>query len=286
MFGFHKKKDDASQNDQNANTNNTEAAEAATKSISEEFMRNYAPYMMPNFKYEPRPESEMPQFDDRRLGILAYQVELRRKEDVHAGSTLAGREIYANLLEMLTTEKGVHIESLLAVIGSVGGYECMNGIMTVLNAVLADGYPLAAAGALSIYIAETKNGEKNLFGDRAAMEFASFYMTAAKISEPPWDKLKPLSAKAAQTCGSPEYWETPFKEQIGTSPKELSEAFRGKFETTFKVFCRYPQERMLAWAVVAQLAVEQASSVITPNGKETALSILAEYGWRTSHFIG
>ena len=282
MFGFHKKKGD----NKNANTNNSAEPEAAAKKISEEFMRNYAPYMLPDFKYEPRKESEMPKFDDQKLGVLAYQVELRRREDIHAGSSLAGREIYANLLEMLKTEKGVHIESLLAVIGAAGGYECMNGIMTALNAVLAVGYPLAAAGALSIFIAESKNGEKNLFGDRVAMEFASFYMTAAKISEPPMDKLQPLSAAAAQTCGSPEYWETPFKERVGASPRELSEAFRGKFETTFKIFCRYPQERMLAWAIAAQFAVEQANSVITPNGKETALSILAEYGWRTSHFIG
>ncbi len=250
--------------------------------INEEFMRHYAPYMIPDFKYEPRTESEMPQFDDKRLGILAYQVELRRNEDIHAGSKLAGREIYANLLEMLKTEKGVHIESLLAVIGTMGGYECMKGIMTALDAVLANGYPLAMAGALSIYIAENKNGEKNLFGDRVGIEFASFYMTVAKISEPPWDKLKPLSEKAAQTCGSPEYWKTPFDDKVGKSPRDLSEMFRGKFEETFKVFCRYPQERMLAWAVAAQLAVEQSSNVIAP---ETALSILGEYGWRTSHYI-
>lgn len=254
--------------------------------INEIFTRAYAPYKLPDFTYSPRSEDEMPQFDDRKLGVLAYQVELRRKEDIHAGSTLAGREIYANLLEMMKTEKGVHIESLLAVIGAVGGYECMKGIMTALNAVRIGGYPLAAAGALSIYVAENNTGEKNLFGDRVGIEFASFYMTAAKIPNPPWDKLKPLSVRTAQTCGTPEYWETPFKDQIGASPKELSDAFRGKFETTFKVFCRYPQERMLAWAIAAQLAVEQASKVISPDGFKTAMSIISEYGWRTSHYIG
>lgn len=251
--------------------------------INELFMRAYAPYMLPDFKYEPRLESEMPQFEDKKLGILAYQVELRRKEDIHAGSTLAGREIYANLLEILKTEKGVHIESLLAVIGSVGGFECMSGIMTALNVVLESGYPLSGAGALSIYICENKNGEKNLFGDRAAMEFASFYITAAKISKPPWDTLKPLSEKAAQTCGSPEYWLTPFDDRVGKSPKEISGIFRGRFETTFKVFLRYPQERMLAWAFAAQLAVDKAREIV---GLDTAMNILSEFGWRTSHFIG
>lgn len=255
--------------------------------INELFMRTYAPYSLPDFKPPIRSIDEF-ELDDEpdgdKLRILAHTVDAKRAEDPLVGAKLAGREIYANLIEMLKTDKGVHIESLLAVIGAVGGYECMNGIMTALNATLAAGnYPLSAAGALSIFICESNNGELNLFGDRVAMEFASFYMTAAKISEPPWDKLKPLSEKAAKLCGSPEYWKTPFDDKVGKSPRELSEIFRVRFEETFKVFCRYPQERMLAWAMAAQLAVEQAGKVIE---KETALSILAEYGWRTSHFIG
>lgn len=261
-----------------------EETERAYPRIREEFMRAYAPYMLPGFRYEPRAESEMPQFEDRRLGVLAYQVELRRKEDIHAGAKLAGHEIYANLIEILKTEKGVHIESLLAVIGSMGGHECMRCINAALTGTLKAGeYPLSAAGALSIFICENNNGELNMFGDRVAMEFASFYMTAAKISEPPRDKLNPLSERAASLCSSPEYWKTPYDDMVGKSPRELAEMFRVRFEDTFKVFCRYPQERMLAWAMAAQLAVEQASKVIE---KETALSILAEYGWRTSHFVG
>lgn len=260
--------------------------------INEIFTRAYAPYELPDFKYEPRSENEMPEFDDRKLGVLAYQVELRRKEDIYAGATLAGREIYANLLEMLKTEKGVHIESLLAVIGAVGGFWCMRSIIQGMNEVIQsgfvkDGVILPVVGeALSIYICGTKSGENYLFGDKVAREFCSFYMTAAKSSEPPFDALKPLSVRASSTCGTAEYWETPFDKTVGNSPRELSEMFREKFFEIFEVYCRYPQERMLAFAMAAQLAVEQASSVISPNGKETALSILAEYGWRTSHFFG
>ena len=257
--------------------------------INEIFTRAYAPYELADFKYEPRTEGEMPQFEDKRLGILAYQVELRRREDIYAGATLAGREIYANLIEMLKTEKGVHIESLLAVIGSVGGFWCMRAIMQGLNAVLESGVvkgntALAVAGeALSIYLCTTKSGEGYMFGDKVAREFCSFYMTAAKSSEPPFDALNPLSARASSTCGSPEYWLTPFDDKVGKSPREISEMFRERFFDIFELYCRYPQERMLAFAMAAQLVVEQAGEVIA---KETALSILAEYGWRTSHFVG
>lgn len=260
--------------------------------INELFTRAYAPYELPDFEYVPRAENEMPRFDDRKLGVLAYQVELRRKEDIYAGAKLGGQEIYANLLEMLKDDKGVHVESLFAVIGAVGGFWCMRSIMQGMNAVIQsgfvkDGMILPVVGeALSIYICGTKSGESYLFGDKVAREFCSFYMTAANSPEPPFDALKPLSVHASSTCGTPEYWQTPFDNTVGKSPRELSEMFREKFFEIFEVYCRYPQERMLAFAMAAQKAVEHASSVITPNGKETALSILAEYGWRTSHFIG
>lgn len=253
-------------------------------------MRHYAPYTLPGFKFVPRGEDALSRIDGedaQKLRILARTVDEKRGQDPYIGAKLAGREIYANLIEMLKTEKGVHIESLLAVIGAMGGYECMNGIMTALNAVLAEGVSLAEAGfALSVFVCETKSDEMLLLGDRAGKEFCTFYMTAARTSEPPFDKLKPLSVRAADTGGTPEYWKTPFDEVIGKSPRELSEMFRGKFEPTFDIFCVYPQERMMAWALAAQSAVEQAAKVISSDGFETSMSILAEYGWRTSHFIG
>lgn len=254
--------------------------------INELFTRAYAPYSLPDFKPTVRSMDELPELDEPdgdKLRILAHTVDTKRAEDPLVGAKLAGREIYANLIEMLKTEKGVHIESLLAVIGAVGGYECMNGIMTALNAVLAAGYPLSAAGALSIFIAECKSGEKLLFGDRVGNQFCAFCMNAAKLSESPYEALKPLAEKAAETGGTPEYWETPFNKTVGGTPKELSEMFRGKFETTFKIFSRYPQERMLAWSVAAQTAVDKAREIV---GLDTAMNIISEFGWRTSHYIG
>ncbi len=257
--------------------------------INEIFTRAYAPYELEGFVYAPRSENEMPEFKDKKLGVLAYQVELRRAEDIHVGSTLAGREIYANLIEMLKTERGVHIESLLAVIGSVGGYWLMRAVTQSMKAVVesdaaAGGNIIAKIGeALSIYICETQGGENYLFGDKIAFEFCSFYMTAKQTNKPPFDALKPLSIRSAETAGTAEYWKTPFDETVGRSPRELSEMFREKFFEIFEIYLRYPQERMLAFAIAAQNAVKQADKTI---GKEKALSILAEYGWRTAHFFG
>lgn len=285
MFGFSKKKGGSPENKEAAND-----TDAKVKALNDAFIRLYAPYTLPGCKLTPRDINEIPLDgvpDAEVLRVLAHQVDIQRETDPLVGAKLAGREIYANLLEMLKTEKGVHIESLLAVIGSVGGYECMNGIMTVFNKLLAElGLSVTVGGALSIFIAETEDGGKYLFGDCAGNEFCLFCMNAAKTPEPPIEALKPLSARSASTAGTPEYWQTPFDDKVKSSPKELAEMFRGKFDTTYRTFCLYPQERMVAWSIAAQLAVEQASRVISPNGFETAMSIISEYGWRTSHFIG
>lgn len=287
MFGFFKK-NNASEPPKSTETET--GAEAKMKALNTAFMRCYAPYTLPDFTYTPRDIGDIPLDDvpdSEKLRILAHEVDMRRKDDPYIGAKLAGQEIYANLLEMLKTEKGVHIESLLAVIGAAGGYECMYGIMTTFYRLLDETkLTVAAGGALSIFIAETKSGEKLLFGDRIGNEFCLFCMNAAKSSEPPIEALKPLSARSAATAGSPEYWKTPFDDKDGSSPKELSDMFCGKFNVTFKTFCLYPQERMIAWSIAAQLAVEQASKVISPDGFNTAMSIISEYGWRTSHFIG
>lgn len=255
--------------------------------IEKVFMTHYAPYTFPDFKPTVRSMDDLPEIDEPdgdKLRILANQVDVKRAEDAYIGAKLAGQELFENVIAMLKNDKGVQIEGLLAVIGAAGGHECMSGIIDSLNVVLTSGVSLGeAGGALSIYIAETKDGEKFLFGDRVGNQFAAFCMNAAKITEPPFEILKPLSEKSASCAGAPEYWETPFNKTIGGTPKELSEAARGKFETTFKVFCRYPQERMLAWAMAAQIAVDKAREIV---GLDTAMNIIAEFGWRTSHYIG
>ena len=287
MFGFFGKKGATGPH---KNTETENSAEAKINDLNTAFTRLYAPYSLPDFKFTPRDIGDIPLDDvpdSEKLRILAHEVDIQREKDPYIGAKLAGREIYASLLEMLKTEKGVHIETLLAVIGAAGGYECMYGIMTVFYSLLDElKLTVAAGGALSIFVAETKGGGKFLFGDRVGNEFCLFYMNAAKTTRPPIEELKPLSERAAATAGTPAYWTTPFDGKVDSSPKELSDVFCGKFNVTFKTFCLYPQERMLAWSIAAQLAVEQAGKVISPDGFGTAMSIISEYGWRTSHFIG
>lgn len=255
--------------------------------VQELFTRTYSPYFIKGYVIPERKYEDIPIDKDKPyLQSLMHQVDVKRREDPFVGAKLAGQEIYANALNMLKDSKGVHVETLLAVLGSAGGRECSEGLIITLKSLMADGSDkkifYSLAGALGIFIAETSSGEKYLMGDRIGNTFCSFYDTAACTQGLGVQTLRPVSQKCASACGKPEYWETPFDDLVKNSPKKLSELFAGRFEFSFKTYCRFPHERMVAFAVAAQKAVEQAAGVIPKN---KAMSIISEYGWRTSHYM-
>lgn len=248
------------------------------------FNLKYAPYLTENFKDEPRDFNDIPPLDPPQRRNMALAVDAQRAEHPYVGADMAAKEIFLNLTNWLNGEKGVHAETLLAVLGSIGGRECCRGIITALKALAAEtGSSSMPLGALTILIVDTKNGEKYVMGDKIANEFCSFYMTAAKDNTYPFEVLKPLAEKCASTVGTEEYWNTPFGEYVSDDPKALADCFEGKFEVTFATYCRYPHERMMAMALAAQKAVDEAVKFMP---KDRAMSILAEFGWRTSHYIG
>lgn len=248
------------------------------------FDLKYAPYLVEGFQPAPREYDDIPLLDPEHpeLRNLALAFDAQRAKDPYAGASVAAKEIFLNLTNWLKNDKGVHIESLLAVLGSIGGRECRRGIITALEALTAE-RGSAPVGSLSIFIVDTESGEKYILGDKVANEFCSFYMTAAKDNTFPYEVLKPLAEKCAGSVGTEEYWKTPFGELVPESPKALADGLDGKFEETFATYCRYPHERMMAVALAAQRAVDEAVNIIP---KERAMSILAEFGWRTSHHIG
>lgn len=255
--------------------------------FQELFTRLYSPYLIKDYVIPVRKYEDLPFDEDKPyLQTLMHQVDLKRREDPFAGAKLAGQEIYANVLNILKDGKGVHVETLLAVLGSAGGRECVDGLIGAMKALMSDGSNKqllnSLAGVLGILVAETANGERYIMGDRIANTFCSFYDTAACTQGLGVRSLRPLSQKCATTCGRSEYWETPFDDLVQTSPKKLAELFAGKFEFSFKTYCRFPHERMIAFALAAQKAVEQSAGVIP---KDKAMSIIAEYGWRTSHYM-
>lgn len=252
------------------------------------FQTGYMPYSVEGCTVNQRKPEEIKvdSKDHASLAMMNY-IDSQREKDNFIGAKVAGKEIFVNITNWLKNDKGVHAETLLAVLGSMGGRECVSGIMSTLESLISDDAENksrilnAIAGILDILIAETKSGELYIMGGRIANTFCSFYDTACAEQGKAVKTLQPLASEVAGKIGSPDYWKTPFDNLVGKSPKEIADIFEGKFEFTFNVYCRFPYERMLAFAIAAQNAMKQVKSVMP---EEKAMSILSEYGWRTSHY--
>lgn len=256
------------------------------------YMEQYAPYTLKDVVIKERPFEALPDIDHYHNGLraMAHHVDTKRAEDPMFGARIAAQEILNNITNWLKDDKGVHSETLLAVLASVGGRICVQGVVNTFTNMISDNVQdrkkmtYAIATILQVFIAETPGGEAYIMGDRIGNEFLLFYRNAIGEAADP-QQLMPVAKQTAQLCGNEQFWKTPYDELVKNSPKNIADLFADKFEVTFMTYCRFPQERMLAVAFAAQNAVKQ---IVSQNilSKEKAASIIAEYGWRTSHYWG
>lgn len=299
LFNFFNKNKHASENKTETSISNKDVVigEKTDNSINgieflQKFTEQYAPYTLKNYVIKERAYDEIPQIDENHpmLRSMAHQVDLKRSQDSMIGAKIASQEIYINITNMLKDDKGVHAETLLAVLASVCGKLCVQGIMNTLDNMISKSVPdrkkllYTIASLMQIWIVETKNGEAYIMGDKIGNEFMLCYSNAI-AEQGDIQKLMPVAKKTAELVSSEDYWVTPFDELVHYSPRELADRFTGVFEITYKTYCRFPQERMLAVAFAAQKAINEFVNQHVMD-KEKAASIFSEYGWRTSHYWG
>ena len=257
------------------------------ETLLNEFNKKYSPNVTDNESEKIMDTINAKYEKNSQLATFIKSIINKRSNDPFIGSKIAGEEIFINLIEMLKNEKGVHAESLLAILGSLGGHECINGIISALRSVVSDDSPdkakeKSAAALLDILMVETKRNETYVIGNRIGNTFVSFYHTAANDNTTDINLLVELSSKVTSKIGTDVYWETSFTDFVPESPQDIVKLFEGKFEQSLDRYCFSPQERMIAFALAAQKAVQQAEKII---GKQRSLEIIADYGWRTSHYL-
>jgi len=89
---------------------------------------------------------------------LFRQIAEKSKTDPLIGAKIGKKEILQRLLDAMKTERGVHVESLLCVLGALAGYACQ---ASVRAQAVARGLPETAL----LVVAETKDGNTYYFGD-------------------------------------------------------------------------------------------------------------------------
>lgn len=252
--------------------------------INRMFNIHFVPYLVEGYEVPELKREDIPLDPENSvLRDITYNVDQKRKSDPYAGVKAAGQEIYMNLAEWLKTDQGVNVALFLAVVGAVGGRECVNGVMKAIDGVAGE-HEMTAEDLenLEVMFVKDENGEKYIRGSRVDSLFMSFYTTAAEDQQISPAPLLELGLQLEQLSGN-DYWEIPDGSGVEEDPKEIADMFNGRFEGTFDVYCRFPYERMLSVALAAQLAIKDCAGVLP---KDVALRYIREYGWRTAHYIG
>lgn len=245
----------------------------------QQFLLRYAPYLLEGYTVTPRTLAEIPEFDPKMpfLRQMAYDVDQRRAEDPMIGIKTAGGNIQLNLLRMFRDDRDIHAAAL-AILGALGGLEISRGIMQTAAAVSQP----AELPALGIEPFTGENGEHYVSGPRIAHGLLTFCMNAVPEYPDIQGWLDAFSEKTNAVIGTDAFWNTPYYDRIGETPKRIAKEMDGQFEPLFRVYTRFPHERMTAYAFAARILSEEHSDRLEPAER---LSILTEFVWRTAHYV-
>ena len=105
----------------------------------------------------------------------------RKKSDPFAGVKIGCLEINQRIISALKNERGVHIESLLSVLGSLAGYACQVAVREEM--VVQQRTPENQA----FVIVESKDGSRYFFGDNlnkplAESQYSIWALTAGAVN--------------------------------------------------------------------------------------------------------
>ena len=251
------------------------------------FKSKHSPHLLKG-SIPKRSLKEILRYEDNPILVSAiYTFDLKREENPFIGAIVVGVDIYVTLSEWLKDNEGeINVEKLMAIIGSIGGQECVNGIINTVRSIVNDTSPdrsreKFALELLGITYAESEDEEQYVIGEQIDDVFSYFCETAISENEVSKDKLRNLSSEITSKINTDDYWKTSFSETIKESPKELSALFHKKFEKTFHIYCNFPYERVYAFGFAVKLAI----NLIKPSiNRQKALSILTEFGLRTAHY--
>jgi hypothetical protein len=207
------------------------------------------------------------------LGVLAQE----RVKNPVVGAQAASRKIVQRLLEDLKDERGVHIESLLAALGSLAGYACQVSV----RMLLIDGHGMPEEKAF--VIVETQDGSRYFFGDPLnkllAEDAYSVWSLAASQAQHLGCATLPdiveIFSHVASTLGGPDFGvpRVPENHRPRFMPVDYVKIVWPAMLPVVKNFCPAPALWPVLYGLAVQQVMELGKSAIDPC---TALSIVAE----------
>jgi hypothetical protein len=156
-----------------------------------------------NLKDEPGKKSD----NDRISDILINTINEKRKEDPMIGAKIGAKEVFNRLISGMKDSKGVHIESLLCVLGSLAGYSCQASLRKEFIEMKG------LAENQVFVIIEDKDKNKYYFGDLinqplVANQFSVWSLAAGAVQSLGVEKMidiREIFEHVSRTVGSDSY---------------------------------------------------------------------------------
>lgn len=206
---------------------------------------------------------------------LLHAIKKQSKEDPLIGAKIGAKEVYQRIFDALKDSKGVNIETLLCILGSLAGYSCQESVRAQ---ALAKGIP-----ENSLFITMGSETENYFFGDALNAPLAE-----SKYSV--WG----LAAAAAQKAGCTEFLDVneifnhvagsicserfgiirvPENHKPSDKPTEYVKALWPSILPTVKLLCPEHENWPILFGLAIQQAIDAGKSAIDPG---MALKIVME----------
>lgn len=208
---------------------------------------------------------------------LKNAIEEKRKTDPLIGAKLGANALIQQLSADMSAQnpKGVHLESLLVMLGSLGGFSCQMAIHEgVAKSKKGSSKPLMEVRGA--------DGRKYYFGDLLnailAEEKISFFAFAGGSVGAKGGKLPDMqellghvsSSLGTENFGIPRY---PEGHSAADTPYNFVKALWVSLLPNLKFYCHSPREWPIAFGIAVQNVIEQGKEHIPP---EIALQIAME----------
>ncbi len=225
-------------------------------------------------KKDDEPASTPPPSPGPSEGDLAMERSLVEKEKADAdirAKVCAGFLLDGWLLNVLRDEKGVRVQMLLGILGSLGGFACQ---MAVREHAKQTGKVAERNTLMEI---ESNNGHRTFFGDApnyfllegpksiwaiAAGGAHSLGVDTAKLRNAP-----EIAGHVAKTVGTDAFGvpRVPAGNEVGETPANLVKLFWPPFESQLaRKYCREPSQWPLTTAIAIQRTMMKAKGAIDP----------------------
>jgi hypothetical protein len=200
---------------------------------------------------------------------LMKAIKEKKKQDPLAGVKIGSKELNQRLINGLKSKKGVHIESLLAILGSLAGYSCHVGLREELvdsgkhkeNEVFTI---VGGKDERQYYFGDLPNellaeGQASIWGLSVGM---AQHLGATSIPD-----LKEIFTYVSSTVGSSEFGipNIDIKYEPGDLPINYVKVMWKPLLPLMDKFCDRPTERPILIGLAVQQIIELGKDVIPPK---------------------